>query len=58
MILRDDRNDLTVLTLAHGKVHALDLDLLRALDTGRAWAAAPAREVIQRYVERMLGPRR
>ena len=32
MILRDDRNDIAVLTLAHGKVHALDLDLLRALD--------------------------
>ena len=58
MILRDDRNDIAVPTLAHGKVHALDLDLLRALDTGRTWAAAPAREVIQRYVERMLGPRR
>jgi len=58
MILRDDRNDIAVLTLAHGKVHALDLDLLRALDTGRTWAAAPAREAIQHYVERMLRTRR
>ena len=58
MVLRDDRNDIAVLTLAHAKVHTLDLDLLRALDTGRTWAAAPAREAIQRYVERMLGPRR
>ncbi|MDP2627475.1 MAG: hypothetical protein Q8Q58_11285 [Candidatus Rokubacteria bacterium] len=58
MILRDDRNDIAVLTLAHGKVRTLDLDLLRALDTGRTWGAAPAREAIQRYVERMLGTRR
>lgn len=55
MILRDDRNDIAVLTFAHGKVHALDLDLLRALNTGRTCGAAPAREAIQRYVQRMLG---
>lgn len=32
MIHREDTNDVAVLTFAHGKVHALDLDLLRALE--------------------------
>ena len=47
MILRDDRNDIAVLTLAHGKVHALDLDLLRALDARLAEVErSPARAVV------------
>jgi enoyl-CoA hydratase len=47
MILRDDRNDIAVLTFAHGKVHALDLDLLRALDARLAEVErSPARAVV------------
>ncbi len=47
MILRDDRNDVAVLTLAHGKVHALDLELLRALEERLAEVErSPARAVV------------
>jgi enoyl-CoA hydratase len=47
MILREDDSDVAVLTLSHGKVHALDLELLQALEERLGEVeCSPARAVV------------